>query len=313
MLFSVLVPAYKRTFLKECIDSVLSQTFTDFELIVVDDHSPENLYEIVSRYDDNRIKYYKNDVNCGALNVVDNWNKCLEYSQGDYIMCIGDDDFLMPDCLLQYSKAIACNQSTDVFHCRSYIVDEYSKAFSLTPSWPDHESVYDNIFHRIYHRREQFIGDFLYKRETLINKGGFYKLPLAWASDDITSFIVMEEKGIVHINEPLFCYRQTQVTLSSSGSVIYKLKAILGEEMWYSNFISSHTPSNNQDRVLYENIKKEIPHYIKIKRIETVAYNGFTSNILKGFIYWTKKKNLTGLSFKELVYASFLAFKKKMS
>ena len=313
MLFSILIPAYKRRFLKECIDSILNQSFKDFEVIIVNDASPEDLNSIVNSYDNSKIKYYENAQNCGSLNVVDNWNKCLEYSQGDYIMCIGDDDFLMPDCLLRYSKAIACNQCADVFHCRSYIVDENSKAYSLTPSWPDHESVYDNIFHRIYHRREQFIGDFLYKRETLTNKGGFYKLPLAWASDDITSFIVMDEKGIIHINEPLFCYRQTQVTLSSSGNVIYKLKAISGEEVWYSNFINSHAPSNNQDKVLYENIKKEIPHYIKIKRIETVAYYGFASSILKGFIYWRKKKNLTGLSLKELIYATFLAYKKKLS
>lgn len=313
MLFSVLIPAYKKKFLKECIDSILNQTFQDFEVIIVNDASPEGLDSIVNLYCDSRIRYYKNEVNCGAFNVVDNWNKCLGYSQGDYIMCIGDDDFLMPDCLLRYSKAIACNQKIDVFHCRSYIVDEDSRAYSLTPSWPEHESVYDNIFHRIYNRREHFVGDFLYRRDCLIKKGGFYKLPLAWASDDITSYIVMDENGIVHINEPLFCYRQSQLTLSTSGSVISKLEAMSEEEAWYNHFIITHTPSDFKNMVLYENIKQEIPHFLKIKRIETIAYFGFSNRVIKSFFYWRKKKDLTRLSLKELIYAMLLAYKKKMS
>ena len=86
--FSVVVPAYKANFLKECIDSVLAQTYVDFEIIIVNDASPEDLDSIVSLYKDTRIRYYKNKTNCGAINVVDNWNKCLEYATGDYIICM---------------------------------------------------------------------------------------------------------------------------------------------------------------------------------------------------------------------------------
>ena len=47
MKFSITIPAYKAQFLRECIVSILSQTFVDFELIIVDDNSPQNLDEIV--------------------------------------------------------------------------------------------------------------------------------------------------------------------------------------------------------------------------------------------------------------------------
>lgn len=58
MKFSITIPAYKAKFLKECIDSILSQTYNDFELIIVNDASPEYLDSIINGYSDSRIRYY---------------------------------------------------------------------------------------------------------------------------------------------------------------------------------------------------------------------------------------------------------------
>ncbi|MFA6832241.1 MAG: glycosyltransferase, partial [Bacteroidaceae bacterium] len=68
--FSITVPAYKAQFLKECIDSILAQTYQNFELIIVNDNSPQNLEHIVSKYHDERIHYYKNKIGFGAEHVV---------------------------------------------------------------------------------------------------------------------------------------------------------------------------------------------------------------------------------------------------
>lgn len=313
MLFSVLIPAYKTQYLEECICSILSQSFADFEIIIVNDASPEKLDSVISKFSDKRIKYYVNEKNCGAINVVDNWNNCLQKSQGDFVICMGDDDVLMPNCLYKYSKCIESNPQTDVFHCRSYIIDDNSEKVSMTPSWPEQESIYENIWHRIHDRRIQYIGDFLYRRESLLKKGGFYKLPMAWGSDDITSFIMMEENGIVHINEPLFCYRDSGVTLSSSGSVLSKLEAISREEDWYNDFLRTHNPISLESIVLFKDIKKEKPHYFKIKRINTIAYYGFKGNMLMNLIQWYRRSNVTKLKLKELIYVAILAYKKRLT
>lgn len=94
MKFSITIPAFKRAFLHEAIESCLAQTYEDFELIIVDDASPEDLKSVVDQFDDKRIRFYRNEKNCGALNVVDNWNKCLAYAKGDYVICMGDDEQL---------------------------------------------------------------------------------------------------------------------------------------------------------------------------------------------------------------------------
>ena len=83
ILFTVTIPAYKRKFFKEAIVSILEQTYPNWELVIVDDASPEDLNSVVREFDDSRIKYYRNDKNIGAENVVENWNKCLNYAKGD--------------------------------------------------------------------------------------------------------------------------------------------------------------------------------------------------------------------------------------
>ena len=56
MKYSILIPAYKETFLKECIDSILNQTYSDFEIIIVNDNSPYKLDDIIHTYNDSRIR-----------------------------------------------------------------------------------------------------------------------------------------------------------------------------------------------------------------------------------------------------------------
>ena len=72
--FSILLPAYKCRYLKECIDSVMAQTYSNWELVIVNDASPENLDSIVLQYNDARIHYYKNKHNYGAKHLVHQWN-----------------------------------------------------------------------------------------------------------------------------------------------------------------------------------------------------------------------------------------------
>ena len=134
MKFSIGIPAYKAKFLKECVESILNQTYTDFELIIVNDASPENLDEIVLKFSDSRIRYYVNEINCGAENVVDNWNKCLEYSNGEFFILMGDDDIMHYNYLEEFERLIKKYPDLDIYHIPSpifkfiYMAVDISKA-----------------------------------------------------------------------------------------------------------------------------------------------------------------------------------------
>lgn len=314
MKFSIAIPAYKKKFLYSCIDSIIKQDYTDFELIIVNDNSPEDLDTIVQLFDDKRIKYYKNERNCGAENVVDNWNICLSYASGDYFILMGDDDEMTSDYLSTFFNLIHSFPDKNVYHCRSFIIDDKSEVKRLSPSWPEWESVYENIWHRMNSLREQFISDFVYKKEFLDENNGFYKLPLAWASDDITSFQAAGKSGIIHTQKPVFCYRESDISISNSESADLKLQAIDGEEKWYKNFIESSKPSTIMDKYFSDCIKREQSNFFITKRIETIAYNGIREGHFCGdFIYFLRRRKSFKLNLQHIIYAFILAIKKSRS
>lgn len=93
-LISVIVPVYNaEPYLARCIESILSQQFVDFELLLIDDCSADNSASVCQSYasQDSRIRFYQNETNQG---VSDTRNRGIEESSGDYITFIDDDDFV---------------------------------------------------------------------------------------------------------------------------------------------------------------------------------------------------------------------------
>lgn len=118
---SICIPAYNRPkYLKKAIESVLEQTFDDFELIISDDCSPNNLYPVVSEYKDKRIKYFRQKNNLG---FIKNWNFCLKQCSGEYIKIMGDDDTLLNDCIENQLTGFL-NKNVDLVYSNLLIIDE---------------------------------------------------------------------------------------------------------------------------------------------------------------------------------------------
>lgn len=259
MKFSITIPAFKTNYLRDAIESCLSQTFSDFELIIVDDASPYDIKGVVVPYlTDSRVRYYRNEKNCGAEHVVDNWNICLGYCTGDWVICMGDDDMLMPNCLEEYSKAISNNPQYDVFHGRVRQIDEHGALIKILPDRAEHESAYANIIHRL-EGRHQYIGDFCYRIRRLRHEGGYYNLPYAWGSDDITAYILGCPNGVGNINTPIFCYRINSMSISSSGNELKKLQALLLVDKWLHDFVNIQNPKTELEIEELNEIKRQIP------------------------------------------------------
>lgn len=224
MKFSITIPAYKQKYLYEAIESCLAQTYKDFELIIVDDASPEDLKSVVDRFQDPRIRYYRNEKNCGALHVVDNWNICLGYTKGDYVICMGDDDRLLPNCLEEYSKLIDKYPDLDIYHGMTEIIDENGNVTNMQEARPEREGMYSMISGRLRNSRLQYIGDWLFKRTTLEQFNGYVNMPMAWGSDDLTAYTVAKNKGVANTQIPVFQYRISSLTISNSGHYREKSK-----------------------------------------------------------------------------------------
>lgn len=102
---SVLIPTYNYAqYLDEAIQSVINQTYQDFELIVIDNNSSDDTKTKLLKYKTNpKIKCITNDINIG---MAQNWNKCILESSGEYIKFLNADDFLEPTCLEKQAEIL---------------------------------------------------------------------------------------------------------------------------------------------------------------------------------------------------------------
>lgn len=123
-LVSIIMPSYNTAkFIGDSIESVLSQTYANWELIIVDDCSTDETDEVVSRFDDNRIRYLKNEKNSGA---AISRNRALREAKGRWIAFLDSDDLWFPEKLEM--QVVFMKKNGYHFSYTNYIeIDEDSK------------------------------------------------------------------------------------------------------------------------------------------------------------------------------------------
>lgn len=99
-MISIITPTYNhKTYIRDCIDSVLAQTYSDWEMIIIDDGSTDGTGDIITEYKDPRIKYLRQE-NQGINNLSKTYNKALGISKGDLVAILEGDDY-WPDYKLE--------------------------------------------------------------------------------------------------------------------------------------------------------------------------------------------------------------------
>ncbi len=122
---SVIIPTYNRAaYLREAIDSVLGQTFVDFELIVVDDGSTDNTKEVVASIEDSRI-FYKYQENSGVAAAR---NTGITISKGEYIAFLDSDDVWLPHNLEIKVRSLDTHPAAGLVCSDAYISDYKTKS-----------------------------------------------------------------------------------------------------------------------------------------------------------------------------------------
>lgn len=91
---SICIPTYNRaSMVSVAIESALNQTYKNIEVVVVDNASTDDIWDVVSQYNDTRLYFVKNKENLG---IFGNFNRCIEVSRGDFIHILHSDDFIDP-------------------------------------------------------------------------------------------------------------------------------------------------------------------------------------------------------------------------
>lgn len=196
---SILMPVYKTApFLEEAINSMLSQTFTDFELIVLDDCSPDNAEEILDRYDDPRIVRYRGSVNQGLSNVL---NVGLDLAKGKYIARMDSDDIALPERLASQVSYLEEHPDIDLCSCGMTLFGAKEGNW-VRESDPEQVKISALFFSPILHASS------VWRKESFEKFGLRFKQEMVPA-EDYDLWCRALEKGLKLVNIPacLYLYR----------------------------------------------------------------------------------------------------------
>lgn len=248
MKYSFVLPAYKATYFKEAIDSILTQTYKEFELIIVNDASPDDLYSIVMSYDDPRIHYYVNETNIGGKDLVAQWNHSISYAKGEYVILASDDDVYFPHYLEKMDALVSRYPEVQVFRPRIQVIDAQGCINHVYGCLGEKVTQVEYWYH--WSSIGSTIGHVLFNRTSLIRRGGFVNFPMAWGSDD-ASILMMGYNGICFEPDILYSFRNSGLNITSKKinyhTLIRKVEALRMYYCWLKDFLERYDVTSTQD------------------------------------------------------------------
>lgn len=206
-LVSILMPVYNtEPYLNEAMDSMLSQTFTDFELIVLNDCSPDNAEDILDKYNDPRIVRYKGEKNVGLSNVL---NVGIGLAQGKYIARMDSDDISLPNRLKVQVDYLEAHPEIDLVSAGMQL---YGAKEDVWIREKDSEKVKINaLFHSpVLHASS------VWRKESFEKHGLCYRQEMVPAEDyDLWTRALLSGLSMINLPDVLYKYRlhPTQATL----------------------------------------------------------------------------------------------------
>ena len=218
-LFSILIANYNNgRFLQEAIDSVLAQTYANWEIILVDDKSTDNSSEIYKKYkDDSRFHIYYNDENRGCGYTK---RRCADLANGELCGFLDPDDKLQSHALEIMVSAHQEHLNCSLVYSTLFLWDDKSCVTKVLEDVGEMEKGEDFLI-----SSKKIVSHFAtFKKVFYDNTKGIDKLMSSAVDFDL--YIKLEEVGDLHfINEPLYFYRQGNVNSISIGSDEMQQKA----------------------------------------------------------------------------------------
>jgi glycosyltransferase involved in cell wall biosynthesis len=197
---SVIMPIYNsEKFLEMAIKSILNQTFTDFEFIIIDDGSEDKSSEIVKNFNDARIKFFERE----KLGISEQLNFGIEKSSSELIARMDADDLCYKDRLKNQFELLKKNKSINLVGTNFYLIDEKSKIIGLK-KFPENQNEIEfmmPILTSICHASMM-----TYKK--IITAVGNYSQISPYAEDqELFLRIISHGYRFYNIQEPLYYYR----------------------------------------------------------------------------------------------------------
>ncbi len=255
-LVSVLIPVYNtEKYIKDSVDSIISQTYSNLEIIVVDDASTDSTYSILSSYNDPRLRLYRNETN---LYIAENRNKAISYATGKYIVWQDADDISLPtrvEILVSFMES-----HSDVGICGSYL-----QSFDETGDKDIREyATNDSMLRKNIFKYSPVAQPTAIIRRDILDLVGKYNPKFPPAEDLDMSFRIGSVSKFANVPQVLLKYREHSAS-NTSTRMLRQIDSTL--DIRKSNMNNSNYSFDISDYVAYylTSITKLLPPFFVIK------------------------------------------------
>ncbi len=215
---SFVIPCYKLAhLLRECVGSILLQTYPNFEILIMDDCSPDNTSEVVASLSDERVRYVRNESNLGHLR---NYNKGIQLARGKYVWLISADDYLRrPYVLKRYVEMMERNPQMSFVFCPAVGVRRGQETNTLGYSiYSDHDRIVDG--HKLLRsllRQNFVVAASAMARRKCYDDAGYFPLEttMQWSGDWYLWCVFSLQHSVGYLSEPMVCYREHELSMTS--------------------------------------------------------------------------------------------------
>lgn len=267
--YTFLLPAYKGQFLDEMLNSIQSQSYKDYRVIISDDCSPDDIISICSPYLlDRRFVYRKNEKNLGSTSLVSHWNFLISLCNTDYLIIASDDDIYDSEFLREINELVNKYPNVELIRARSRRINEGGDFYAKDNKYEEYENVLEFMYSSFGDNRVHCIGNYVFKTKCLRQKGGFVDFPLAWFSDDATVFSC-GINGVANTSDVLFSFRSSPYNISYENRKdrkIAKEKVIATCSFfeWMNHFVNQISiPNTLYLKTLYRSICNNYNNRVK--------------------------------------------------
>ena len=236
---AIVIPAYKIDFFRATLDSLAAQTCKDFTVYVGDDCSPSDFYSLIEEYKGRiDIRYTKFETNLGGKDLVAQWTRCIELSEGEpWLWLFSDDDVMGERCVEAFYKEIEGGAKFDIYHFNVDIINEYNTIVQTPPSYLPLLSSMDFFIQKESAKISSFVVEYIFSRDAYNKVGGFQNFDMAWGSDIATWVKLGMNKGIKTIKggKVMWRFSSQNITPKMDSTIAAKKVAANIEYIDWSN------------------------------------------------------------------------------
>lgn len=306
---AIVIPAYKTTFLKAALDSIASQTCSDFTLYIGDDCSPHNLENIVKQYRDKiNLIYHRFDINLGSSNLVGQWERCIALTNGEpYIWLFSDDDIMEPRCVESFLSLPVNIRENYLVHFNIKVIDDKENVIKEPCRYPERMSAKEYLDAKLFQKGIiSYVVEFIFPRWLYEQTGGFQKYDLAWGSDMMTWIKFADRcNGIFTTDGAKVMWRSSSENISPDKSHDIFIRKMIAQINYTSDIISFLKNRNYKVkfkyvRYIWGNLFRNIRYFDKkdLSILKCAYKNKIGFNFLSYMAYVTVKvKHLFGFIF----------------